>query len=113
MQQYMYEPSNSTTASRIVVADKATPPFVRICGNYAPINKYVMLPQVTIPNIRIEIYRAYKYKYFINIDLANGFHNMPISKATSEALALATELGFFNPSSCLKASAQPHKNSNG
>ena len=97
MQQYMYEPSNSTTASRIVVADKATPPFVRICGNYAPINKYVMLPQVTIPNIRNEIYRAYQSKYFINIDLANGFHNMPISKSTSEALALATEWGLFQP----------------
>ena len=97
MQKYMYEPSNSSTASRILVADKATPPFVRICGDYRNVNKYVMLPQVTIPNIRNEIYRAREYKYYLNIDLANGFHNLPITKDTAEALALATEWGLFQP----------------
>jgi hypothetical protein len=97
MKNYMYEKSNSSTASRILVADKATPPFVRICGDYRTVNKYVMLPQVTIPNIRNEIYRARKYKYFINLDLANGFHNLPITKATAEALALATEWGLYQP----------------
>ena len=97
MRDYMYVPSNSSTASRIIVADKATPPWVRICGDYRIINKYVKLPQVVIPNIRNEIYRARKYKYYINLDLANGFHNLPITKATAEALALATEWGLYEP----------------
>jgi hypothetical protein len=97
MRDYMYRVSNSSTASRIIVADKATPPWVRICGDYRIINKYVMLPQVVIPNIRNEIYRARQYKYYINLDLANGFHNLPITKATAEALALATEWGLYEP----------------
>lgn len=94
---YMYKPSNSSTASRIQVADKATPPWVRICGDYRPVNKYVLLPQVNIPNVEHQINRAKNANMFLNIDLANGFHNMPISEATSQALALSTEFGLVQP----------------
>jgi hypothetical protein len=97
MRSYMYRKSTSSTASRILVADKATTPFIRICGDYRPINKYVQIPQYMIPNIRNEIYRAFGHKYYLNIDLANGYHNLPIDKASSEALALSTEWGLFEP----------------
>jgi len=97
MRKYMYRPSKSSTASRILVADKSTPPFVRICGDYRPINKYIMIPQHQIPNIRQEIYKAFGTKRFINLDLANGYHNLVIDKEASEALALSTEWGLFEP----------------
>ena len=72
-------------------------PTVEKCGCYTTINKYVELPQVKIPNTRNEVYRARKARYYINADLANGFHNMKISKATAEALAVSTEWGLFEP----------------
>lgn len=97
MKSYMYRQSRSSTASRILVADKATPPYIRICGDYRPINKYVEIPQYLIPNIRNQIYRAAGAKYTLNIDLANGYHNLPICAASSQALALSTEWGLYEP----------------
>lgn len=94
---YMYIKSNSSTASRIIVADKATPPYIRICGDYRIINKYILLPQIVIPNIRHEINKAQGYYYFIDLDLKNGFHNLTITWESAMALAIATEWGLFQP----------------
>ena len=38
MSSYFYEKSTSTIASPLVVAPKATAPFIRLCGDYRPIN---------------------------------------------------------------------------
>ena len=54
MKKYMYRDSTSSTSSRMLVADKATPPYVRICGDY----RDVKIPQHYIPNIRHEIEKA-------------------------------------------------------
>ena len=94
---YMYIKSSSSTASRIIVADKATPPYIRICGDYRIINKYILLPQIVIPNIRHEINKAQGYYYFIDLDLKNGFHNLTITEESAMALAIATEWGLFQP----------------
>ena len=100
MKKYMYQTSESSTASRMLVADKATPPYVRICGDYRDVNKYIKIPQHYIPNIRHEIEKARGFKYYGNIDLANGYHNLPINKEASEALALHTEFGLIEPKFC-------------
>ena len=94
---YFYVKSNSSTASRIVVADKATPPFCRICGAYTTINKYIRAPQIKIPHIRNECYKARKFRYSLDGDLSNGYHNVPISEASAQALAVTTEWGLYQP----------------
>ena len=100
MKKYMYRDSKSSTSSRMLVADKATPPYVRICGDYRDVNKYIKIPQHYIPNIRHEIEKARGFKYYGNIDLANGYHNLPIDEEASEALALHTEFGLVEPKFC-------------
>ena len=42
---YFYVPSNSPIASPLVVAPKATAPYIRLCGDYRPVNPYVRIPQ--------------------------------------------------------------------
>ncbi len=41
MKEYFYVPSTSPVASPLVVAKKSTAPYIRICGDYREINKYV------------------------------------------------------------------------
>ena len=43
--KYLYVESDSEIASALVVAPKATAPFIRICGDYRPVNPYISLPQ--------------------------------------------------------------------
>ncbi len=38
---YVLFPSDSPVCSNIVVASKATPPYVRLCGDYVKINEYI------------------------------------------------------------------------
>ena len=37
--KYMYEKSDSPIASCLVIAPKNTAPFIRICGDYGPVNR--------------------------------------------------------------------------
>ena len=40
--QYHLVPSNAPYSCNLVIAPKETAPFVRLCGNYIPINKYIL-----------------------------------------------------------------------
>ena len=55
---YFYEPSNSSITSPIVVAPKATSPFVRICGDYRQINKLLKIFNFPIPDVLKELHKA-------------------------------------------------------
>jgi len=50
---YFYEPSNSSIASPLVIAPKATAPFIRFCGDYREINKFIKIPQQPIPIVNM------------------------------------------------------------
>ena len=41
LQKYFYAPSTSPIASPLVIAPKATAPFIRYCGDYREVNKYI------------------------------------------------------------------------
>ena len=49
LKNYIYADSNSPIASPLVIAPKATTPFIRLCGNYRKINKYIKCPVDSIP----------------------------------------------------------------
>ncbi len=48
---YFYGPSTSPYASCLVVAPKKTPPYVRLCGDYREMNKYILSRHSPIPNV--------------------------------------------------------------
>ena len=55
MMKYFYVKSESPIASPLVVAPKATKQFIRICGDYRRVNKYLKMAQHVIPNVQHEL----------------------------------------------------------
>ena len=66
---YFLVPSTSPVASNITVASKATPPYVRICGDFRIINKYIITNHGPLPDVRLNIDRISK----------NGFHQLRVT----------------------------------
>ena len=94
---YFYEPSRSPWASCLVIAPKATKPFIRFCGDYVSINRYIKIHHYKIPMIRHELERIAKHKVFLDIDMTNSFHQIKVTAATSERLSVQTPWGQFQP----------------
>ena len=94
---YFYEPSNSSITSPIVIAPKATSPFVRICGDYRLINKLLKIFNFPIPDVIKEMHKAARCKFFIDLDMRNAFHNLRLHYLTSELLSVQTPFGQFQP----------------
>ena len=97
MCRYFFEPSRSPCASPIVLAPKATPPYVRICGDYRRINQYIVVPQDIIPNVRKELEKTRDFTVYADLDCMNAFHQLRLAPYTRERLAVATPWGLFQP----------------
>ena len=91
--QYFYAPSNSPHASPLVIAPKATKPFIRFCGDYVAINKYIAAGHYPIPHVQHSLEKICGFKIFMDIDLVNAFHQVPLAKATSELLSVQIPWG--------------------
>ena len=97
MKTYFYKPSRSPWASPLVIAPKATKPFIRFCGDYVTINKYIPTGHFFIPHIRHELDRIIGYTVYLDIDLTNAFHQIPLHPDTSAKLSVQTPWGQFEP----------------
>ena len=97
LKQYFYVESDSPIASPLVIVPKATQPFIRFCGDYRKINEYIDVPQQPIPVPKYELEKAAKYKYFVDLDMANSFHQLPLTDAFSKLLSVQTPWGLFRP----------------
>ena len=94
---YFYEPSKSPIASPLVIAPKATAPFIRFCGDYREVNKYVRIPQLPIPIVTHELTKAAKFSVYVDLDMANSFHQIPLSEEFSNLLSVQTPWGLVKP----------------
>ena len=83
MRTYFYEKSTSPIACPLVVAPKATTPFIRLCGDYRPINPYICIPQEPIPNVQQSLAKAAGWNVFVDLDMTNSFHQIPIHDISS------------------------------
>jgi hypothetical protein len=97
LKTYLYEPSTSPWASPLVIAPKATTPFIRFCGDYTWLNKHVVQPQLVIPNVKHEIEKACACGLFIDNDLTNSYHQIPLEEMTKKRLAIQTTWGLVQP----------------
>ena len=97
MLSYMYEPSKSPIASCLVIADKATSPFIRICGDYVRVNKYVVTGHYPIPHVLRSLEKICGYRVFLDLDLVNAFHQVPLGPKTSAKLSIQSPWGQFQP----------------
>ena len=97
MCKYMYEDSDSAIAVPLVVAPKATSPFIRICGDYAWLNKYLIVGHYYIPHVMHELEKAAGFEYFVDLDLTNSFHQIILGPRTSSMLSVTTPWGLKRP----------------
>ena len=84
---YMYDDSDSPIAVPLVVAPKATAPFIRICGDYVWTNKFIVSGCYFIPHIQ----------FFHEMNLTNAFHQGPLAEHTSNMLSVMTPWGLKRP----------------
>ena len=94
---YMYVPSKSPIVSGMVTAEKKTPPFVRLCGDYRWVNKYLLLEHAYMPDVRDQLQRLAGFNYYVELDLTNSFHQFPLDNESSELLSLLTMFGALKP----------------
>jgi hypothetical protein len=79
-------------ASTMIDADKATEPFVRLCGGYHEhVNKYIVAPHAYIPPIIKSLERLKGFKFYIELDWAHSFRQFPLSQEASEYLTIITQ----------------------
>ena len=99
--QYFYESDRekctSAIASPLVIAPKATEPFIRICGDYREVNEFITIPKHPIPIVQHELTKAAQFKVFVDLDMTNSFHQIPLSEATSNLLSVQTPWGLVRP----------------
>jgi hypothetical protein len=94
---YFYRASRSPWASCLVVAPKATPPYIRFCGDYVNINKELETGHYTIPNVKHELAKIINFPMYLDIDLTNAFHQIPLDPETSAKLSIQTPWGQYEP----------------
>ena len=97
MDTYMYTESDSAIASPLVIAPKATKPFIRICGDYIWINRWLHVGHYYIPNVMKELEKAAGFQYFLDLDLTNSFHQIKLGPVTSNKLSVVTPWGLRRP----------------
>ena len=97
LRQHVYVKSDSPIASTLVIAPKATHPFIRFCGNYVPINPYIEMGHFPIPDVQKSLAKAAKFKVFIDLDWTNAFHQIRLAEETSKKLSIVTPWGQFRP----------------
>ncbi len=95
--KYFYEPSNSDVVSPLVIAPKATMPYIRFCGSYCAINKYIEIGHQPIPHVFHSLEKIAKYSVFADMDLCNSFHQFRLSKTTAARLSVQTPWGQVQP----------------
>jgi hypothetical protein len=94
---YIYEDSTSEIASCLVIAPKATPPFIRFCGDYGEINKYIAIGHFPIPHVQRSLEKICGYEIFLDFDMANSFHQILLAPKTSRRLSIQTPWGQVQP----------------
>ena len=97
LKEYQLRPSNSPIASPIVVAPKATKPFIRFCYNLQKVNGWIKLGHYPIPIIRDAIDRIGAHAVFIDTDMKRSYHQFKLDAETSAKLSVVTPFGQFEP----------------
>ena len=97
LSQYHLVPSDSPFASNLVVAPKATKPFVRLCGDHVFVNKFIIAGYFLIPHVPYVLEKIATYSIYIDLDLVNAFHQLPLAEETSRKLTILTPWGAARP----------------
>ena len=99
MLTYFYEPANdSPWVSPMVVAPKATSPFIRLCIDLTRVNSHLKFGHYPIPNVQHLIQELQGFSCFIDADIRNAFHGIRIAEESRNALSVVVPgFGVYRP----------------
>lgn len=97
LMSYLWAKSTSSRVSPLVVAPKATHPFIRICGDYVKVNVHILSEHYPIPHILNAIVAVAGSQYYAEFDMANSFHQIRLHPDSSALLSVKTPWGVFQP----------------
>jgi transposase InsO family protein len=98
--------STSNCVSPMLVAPKATTPFIRLVCDYSWLRPYMSVPAQPIPRVRDELDRikagdprqqGAPFRCFAEFDLAAAFHQLKIDRESAFYLAVSTPWGVVEP----------------
>ncbi len=75
LRKYFYRESISPIASPLVIAPKATNPFIRFAGDYSTlINKLIAIPHYPIPDVLKALEKIVLFCLFVDLEMSNSIH---------------------------------------
>lgn len=86
--------SNSAYASPIVLVRKKNNDY-RLCVDYRALNKKTVKDKYPMPMIDDQLDRLSGKKYFTSLDLASGYHQIPVAEESRHLTAFVTPDGHF------------------
>ncbi|XP_068987594.1 uncharacterized protein [Bombus flavifrons] len=87
-------PSSSPFASPMILVKKKDGSD-RLCVDFRALNKNTVADRYPLPLIADQIARLQKARYFISLDMASGFHQIPIHPNSTEYTAFVTPDGQY------------------
>ena len=97
LEQGFFVICSTTHGYPLVIAPKATLPFIRLCGDYRLTKAYLYVPQEPIKPAKYSLEKVQGSKLFADIDMKNAFHQFRLDQTSSERLALVTPWGHVRP----------------
>jgi hypothetical protein len=98
-----YVRDDADSASALVIAPKATAPFIRCCANYRPLCPYMAIPKTPLPHVRNSLnfikdgINGVPFKVFYDLDMTAGFHQVLIDYASSRQLGVVAQNAQVRP----------------
>lgn len=86
--------SDSSYASPVLLVKKRDGTS-RMCVDYRSLNSIIEKERYPLPLIQDEIDHLGKAKYFISIDMKNGFHQIPVEESSVKYTAFVTPDGHY------------------
>lgn len=88
-------PSESPYASPILLVRKKDGPY-RMCVDYRELNAHTVKDRYPLPLIDMQIDRLGKAKYYTSLDMASGFHQIPVHPDSVEKTGFVTPDGHYD-----------------
>ncbi|KAL0902831.1 hypothetical protein ABMA27_000613 [Loxostege sticticalis] len=88
------EESESAYASPIILVQKKTGDQ-RLCVDYQALNAKTVKEHYPLPRIEDQIDQLGGYEYFITLDLASGYYQIPIAQSSQDKTAFVTPDGQY------------------
>lgn len=97
--------SDSHVASSMLVAPKATDPFIRLVTDYAWLTPCLGVPKHPLKHVKDSlnfmtggnVATGERFEVFVDADMMASFHQLPIDNASSELLSVVTPWAQYKP----------------